>query len=136
MSDKRVIRWGILGTGRIASDFTTVLRSTSGSNFLFVFVFSFLLSITKKNLTNKSPKPDGEVVAVGSRTKDAAEKFANHFKIPHAYGNYEDLTKDPNVEIVYISSLHNQHYSNVLLALNNGELNNWKKDKCISSFVR
>jgi predicted dehydrogenase len=42
-----------------------------------------------------------EVVAVGSRSLDKAKEFASQFSIPRAYGSYEELLKDPEVEAIY-----------------------------------
>jgi predicted dehydrogenase len=42
-----------------------------------------------------------EVVAVASRSLDKAKAFAAQFSIPKAYGSYEELLADPEVEVVY-----------------------------------
>jgi len=65
--------------------------------------------------------PDAEVVAVGSRKQESADEFGNRFNIPKRYASYEDLAKDPNVEIVYVSTLHPLHKDNSLLCLNHGK---------------
>ena len=46
--------------------------------------------------------PEVEVYAVAGRTKDEAEVFAKKHGIEKAYGSYNELIKDPEVEIVYI----------------------------------
>ena len=40
--------------------------------------------------------------AVAGRTKDEAEVFAKKHGIEKAYGSYDELIKDPEVEVVYI----------------------------------
>ena len=76
------IRWGILSTGHIASVLTRDLA---------------LL-------------PDeAEVVAVGSRSLDKAEQFAREYQIPRAYGSYAELAADPEVDVIYVASTHNDH---------------------------
>ncbi|MGB7437092.1 MAG: Gfo/Idh/MocA family oxidoreductase [Candidatus Acidiferrum sp.] len=42
-----------------------------------------------------------EVVAIGSRSLEKAKAVAAEFSIPRAYGSYEDLLGDPEVEAVY-----------------------------------
>lgn len=85
------LRWGILATGGIAHTFTKDLQ-TAG-------------------LT---------VAAVGSRRLESAQRFADEYGIPRAYGSYEELVADPDVDIVYIATPHPAHAANALLALENG----------------
>ncbi len=75
------LRWGIIGTGRIAHTFAQgVLRSHTG-----------------------------ELAAVASRTKASAKEFAKKHSIAKFYGSYQELLDDPNVEVVYIATPHPQH---------------------------
>lgn len=66
-----------------------------------------------------------QVVAVASSSSvEKAKKFANENKCPSstkAYGSYEELVRDNDVQIVYVASPHAQHYENTLLALQNGK---------------
>ena len=39
----------------------------------------------------------------------------------NAYGSYEELVRDPSIDLVYIASPHSHHYQNCMLALNNGK---------------
>ncbi|HTY09555.1 MAG TPA: Gfo/Idh/MocA family oxidoreductase [Bacteroidota bacterium] len=89
----RKIKWGILSTGWIAHKFATALKVAENC----------------------------ETYAVGSRTADAAKKFAREFNIPHAYGSYEELVSDPNVDVVYIATPHNLHLENTFLALDHNK---------------
>jgi predicted dehydrogenase len=50
-----------------------------------------------------------QVLAVGSRSTDTADAFAQRFALPRAYGNYEALVHDPNVDVIYIATPHNAH---------------------------
>lgn len=83
------IRYGIISTGKIAN---ALADAISGLD-------------------------DCEVVAVGSRTLESAQAFAAKYNIPAAYGSYEELVNDPNVDVVYIGTPHSHHYDNLLLAL-------------------
>lgn len=89
---KNSLGWGILATGGIAETFTRDLQ-TAGLN----------------------------VVAVGSRTQEKADAFAGQFAIPRAYGSYQELVQDPEVDIIYIATPHPQHIDTALLALKAGK---------------
>jgi len=86
-------RWGIIGTGRIASDFASDLR---------------LLD-------------DAEIVAVGSRSQQSADDFGQKFGVPHRYATYEQVGNDPAVDIVYVATPHMFHHENTLMALRAGK---------------
>ncbi|HEU5014426.1 MAG TPA: Gfo/Idh/MocA family oxidoreductase, partial [Roseiflexaceae bacterium] len=90
-----VIRWGIIGTGNIASQFARGLTALSDS--------------------------DAKLVAVGSRTAESAQRFAERFGVPRAHSSYEALANDPDVDIVYISTPHSLHYDNTMLCLRAGK---------------
>jgi predicted dehydrogenase len=49
------------------------------------------------------------LVAVASRAKDSADRYAREWKIPQAYGSYEELLADPEIEAVYISLPNTMH---------------------------
>ena len=87
------IRWGILGTGKIAKAFATALRDT----------------------------PDAKLVAVASRTVDSATKFGQEFGAERSHGSYQALADDPNVDVIYIGTPHPMHYENALMCLNGGK---------------
>lgn len=54
-----------------------------------------------------SPKVD--LVGVASRTEERADAYAAEWEIPRAYGSYEDLLADPEIEAVYISLPNTMH---------------------------
>ena len=64
---------------------------------------------------------DVELYAVGSRTLENAEKFAAEFGISKAYGSYEELAADPEVDLVYVATPHSHHYPHVKLLLEHGK---------------
>lgn len=88
----RKIRWGIIGLGKIADKFATDLSTVDNS----------------------------ELYAVASRTQQKANEFAKKFNAKKAYGSYEALTKDSNLDAVYIATPHVFHKENTLLCLRNG----------------
>ena len=85
----RPVRWGILGTGGIAKSFATDLRLTDS----------------------------GVVVAVGSRSLESADRFADQFGIGSRHAGYEELVADPDVDVIYVATPHPMHYDNAILAL-------------------
>lgn len=58
---------------------------------------------------------------IASRELNKAEEFAKEFGIANAYGSYEEMVKDPSIDLVYIASPHSHHYEHVLLCLNHGK---------------
>src|SRR5579862_5530531 len=42
-----------------------------------------------------------EVAAVASRSLGKAQQFARELSIPKAYGSYEELINDPEIEAIY-----------------------------------
>jgi predicted dehydrogenase len=83
------VKWGILGTGKIAKRFMQA---------------AFYV-------------PDAQVVAVGSREQHTADQFGAQFGVPQRYGSYDALIGDPKVEIVYVATPHTLHAENTLAAL-------------------
>lgn len=49
--------------------------------------------------------------AVASREATKADAFARKFGFKKAYGSYEELVQDENVELVYIATPHSYHYT-------------------------
>ena len=60
---------------------------------------------------------EAECYAVASRTLERAEKFAEKFGFQKAYGSYEELCEDPEVELVYVATPHAFHYENMELCI-------------------
>ena len=59
--------------------------------------------------------------AVGSRSLERATEYATKHSIPKAYGSYEELVADPDIDVVYIATTHNAHFENAKLALSAGK---------------
>ncbi|KAG8857124.1 hypothetical protein FRB91_011743 [Serendipita sp. 411] len=100
------LRWGVLGAGHISG----------------VFVKDIILDPKTRGLTDVTH----EFVAVGSRDATKAQEWITRItgKEDHpakAYGSYEEVVKDPNVQAVYIGVPHSGHYDLAILALNNGK---------------
>lgn len=86
------IKWGIIGLGSIAHKFATDLATI----------------------------PDAELYAVASRDQEKADYFADKHDARKAYGSYEALTNDPEIDAVYIATPHALHKENVLMCLEKG----------------
>jgi len=87
------LRWGILAPGVIADAWTTTVHANT----------------------------DQRVVAVASRDAERAAAFAARHGIPTAYGDYEQLVADPQVDVVYIAPPHTEHKRLALLAIAAGK---------------
>ena len=59
--------------------------------------------------------------AVASRDLSRAEEFAKEWGFEKAYGSYEELAADPEVELVYVASPHSHHYEHAKLCLEHGK---------------
>lgn len=58
--------------------------------------------------------------AAASRSHEKAEDFAGHYQIPKAYGSYEEMAADSNVDLIYVATPHSHHYEHVKLCLSHG----------------
>jgi len=65
--------------------------------------------------------PEIECYAVASRSLERAEAFAEKFGFQKAYGSYEEMLSDPEVQLVYITTPHSHHYEQMLLCLEYGK---------------
>ena len=86
----KTINWGILGLGKIANKFAQDLLKVKNA----------------------------QLFAVASRSQDKANDFAETYNAIKAYGDYQSLAKDPNVDAVYIASPHVFHTEHTILCLN------------------
>jgi predicted dehydrogenase len=65
--------------------------------------------INRKVIPGAHASDKVELLAVGSRDGARAEAYAKEWEIPRAYGSYEELLADPDVEAVYISLPNTLH---------------------------
>ena len=59
--------------------------------------------------------------AIASRTMERAEQFKSDYDFEKAYGTYEEMVKDEDVELVYIATPHSHHYEHIKLCLEQGK---------------
>ena len=60
---------------------------------------------------------EAECYAAASRSQERAEEFAHQYGFRKAYGSYEELCADPDVELIYIATPHSCHYENMDLCI-------------------
>ncbi len=64
---------------------------------------------------------NAELYAVGSRNISKAEDFAKKYHCEKAYGSYEELVSDPEIDIIYIATPHSHHFEQAALAMRHGK---------------
>ena len=62
-----------------------------------------------------------ECCAVSSRSLEKAEAFARRFGFEKAYGSYEEMLRNPDVELVYVATPHSHHYEHMMLCIEAGK---------------
>ena len=93
MPDDAPVRWGIVSTA----------------------------DINRKVIPGAKASPKVELVGVASRTQDRAEQYASWWEIPRAYGSYEALLADDDIDAVYISLPNTIHCEWSIKALEAGK---------------
>ena len=93
MPDDTTVRWGIVSTA----------------------------DINRKVIPGAKASPKVELVGVASRAQDRAEQYASWWEIPRAYGSYEALLADADIDAVYISLPNTMHCEWSIKALEAGK---------------
>src|SRR6266487_6424818 len=78
-------------------------------------------NINRKVIPGAKESPVVDLVAVASRSQEAADTYAREWEIPTAHGSYETLLEDPNVDAVYISLPNSLHVEWSVRALEAGK---------------
>jgi xylose dehydrogenase (NAD/NADP) len=65
--------------------------------------------INRKLIPGAKASPKVDLVGVASRTKERADAYAREWEIERAYGSYDELLADPEIEAVYISLPNTLH---------------------------
>ena len=65
--------------------------------------------------------PQINCYAIASRDLARAQEYAQKYGFEKAYGSYEEMLQDPNVELVYIATPHSHHYEHMMLCIENGK---------------
>ena len=93
MARSRVLRWGILGPGRIAPRLVRAIGSSARA----------------------------ELLAVASRDADRAAAFAAKHAIPQSLGSYDALLAAPDIDVVYVALPNHLHAEWTIAALQAGK---------------
>jgi predicted dehydrogenase len=91
--DKKMLKWGIIGSGSIARVFANGLRFSK----------------------------TGQLEAIASRSEGKADALADLFGVAKRYNSYEDLLADDQIDTVYIATIHPAHLEPVLMAADAGK---------------
>ncbi|RZF36055.1 hypothetical protein LSTR_LSTR005871 [Laodelphax striatellus] len=106
ISKQKQFKWGIAGLGKISNDFASAF----------------------KNLRN-----DKNVIwSIAGKDEERVKCFASKFKVKNVYTTYEELAKDPDVDVVYVANLNPQHFSTCKLMLENGKSVLCEKPMCMN----
>jgi len=89
------LRFGIIGTGQMAANFAQELRALGAADIV--------------------------AAAVASRRRADADAFAVKHAIGRAFGSYEELAADPDIDVAYIATPHVHHEAHTLLCLRAGK---------------
>ena len=100
------INWGIIGTGNIANGVLPALQSLEKAN----------------------------VLACAARDLEKAKSFAEKFNISKAYGSYDELLLDNDIQIVYIATPHMNHFELSKKAMENGKAVVVEKPSCVNKY--
>lgn len=65
--------------------------------------------------------PEVKMYAVASRSYERADAFAQKWGYEKAYGSYEEMLQDPEVELVYVASPHSHHYEHAKMCIEAGK---------------
>ncbi|CAM4690083.1 unnamed protein product [Lepidochelys olivacea] len=76
-------RWGVCSAGKISHDFLVALGTL--------------------------PATEHQAVAIAARDLARAQEYAQKHGIPRAYGSYEELAQDPDVDVVYVGVINPEH---------------------------
>lgn len=85
-------KWGIVSTGNIANQFAQCLQYVKGA----------------------------QIEAVASRNIESAKAFAQKYGIKKAYGSYEEMSRDKEIDIAYIGTPNNAHMKDSIMFMDRG----------------
>lgn len=77
--------------------------------------------IAEKAAATLGAMPQAECLAIASRSLEKAAAFAARFGIARAYGSYDELLDDPDIDLVYVALPHTLHYGVTRAAIERGK---------------
>lgn len=117
--EQKTIRWGILGTQKLylCQHQWEMLTIPATGGIAETFAKDHLVDPATRNVTLIKHTI---VAAASSSDASRAQSFLETVGAPEsakAYGSYEELVADAEVDIVYVATPHSHHYRNVELCL-------------------
>lgn len=88
-----MVRVGILGAGNIAGSMASTVNQMK----------------------------DASLSAVASRSLEKAKDFAERYGAEKAYGSYEELVSDPEIDLIYIATPNSHHCDHAKLCIEHGK---------------
>lgn len=76
---------------------------------------------------------EAEIKAVGSRSQEKADAFASQYGIQRAYGSYEALVSDPDIDLIYVATPHSHHFRHARLAMEHNKAVLVEKAFCLNA---
>ena len=58
---------------------------------------------------------------VGSRDLARAKDFAHKYGFAKAFGSYEEMVEDPEIDLVYVATPHSHHFKHSMMSLKHGK---------------
>lgn len=77
--------------------------------------------IAEKMANALAPLSEYCVHAIASRNKQKADDFAQRWGIAKAYGCYEQMVEDDEIDLIYIATPHSHHHDHARLAISHGK---------------
>mmetsp|Transcript_13056 Transcript_13056/g.44249 ORF Transcript_13056/g.44249 Transcript_13056/m.44249 type:complete len:440 (+) Transcript_13056:86-1405(+) len=109
MASPAPLRWGVLGTGRIAREFAAAIYAA----------------------------PDNEIAMIAGRsperTKEMADIYGGRSTTTEGLGAYTELARDPDVDVIYIATYQNSHFEHIMLCLSHGKHVLCEKPMCMNA---
>ncbi len=99
-----IVRWGIIGPGRIAMQFAEAIKNVEKA----------------------------KLCAVASRTREKSEAFAEKYNVPKIFDSYEEMAQSDEIDAVYIATIHPVHLSCAEIFLKNKKHVLCEKPLCIN----
>jgi predicted dehydrogenase len=131
-SEPFTLKWGILGNSPSSLHYHFLTQTPATGGIAKTFTKDLLISPSTRSVHDVRH----EVVAAASSTSASrAQSFLSELNAPSsakAYGSYNELVNDTNVDIIYIATPHSHHYQHARLALSAGKHVLVEKPACVN----
>ncbi len=78
-------------------------------------------NIARKMAATVNEMEHVEAHAVASRDLQKAREFAQKWNVRKAYGSYEEMLGDPEIDLVYVCTPHSLHFEHMMMCLDKGK---------------